>query len=102
MRKWNKTCYSFKKVRNMLTENIETASQCIKIMYAMESCCDEIAPNSEADWEFYEDFRDLKSEIHSEIELMDELDYDSCENIVNMYLNDMYDLCDNAGIFLEL
>lgn len=102
MDKWNKTCYSFKRVRNLLKESIRTASHCMKIMYAMENCCDELTPDSEAKWLYYDDFRDLKSEIHEEVELMDENDYGSCEDTVNYYLDELYNLCDSTGVWLEL
>lgn len=100
MSRWNKTCNSFKNVRNMIAENVKTASHCMKIMYAMESCCDELTPDDEMDWIFYDDFRDLKWEIHEEVELMDETDYESCENTVDYYLGELYDLCDSAGVWL--
>lgn len=99
MSKWYKTCNSFEKVRDMLNEGVETASHCMAIMHAIESCCDELTPNNAMHWVFYDNFRDLKSEIHEEIELMDESDYDECENIVNNYLNEWYDLCDNARVW---
>lgn len=102
MGRWNKTCNSFKKVRDLIEEGIETASHCMKIMYTMESCCDELTPNDKMDWDFYDDFRDLKWEIHEEVEFMDEDDYESCENTVNYYLGELYDLCDSAGIWLKL
>lgn len=100
MAKWNKTCHSFAEVRSMLEEDTYTTSHCMKIMSAMESCCDELTPNDAEDWVFYDAFRDLKSEIHEEIELMDEHDYESCENTVNCYLDEMYDLCDSARVWL--
>lgn len=100
MAKWNRTCKSFKKVRDMLANDIETTELCMKIMYAMESCCDELTQNDETDWIFYDDFRDLKWEIHEEVEFMDETDYESCESTVNHYLNELYDLCDGAGVWL--
>ena len=102
MGKWNKTCHSFAKVRSMLGEGIRTAFHCMQIMSAMESCCDELTPNDAEDWVFYDAFRDLKSEIHEEIEFMDETDYESCEDMVNYYLNEMYDLCDSARVWLEI
>lgn len=102
MGRWNKSCHSFKRVRDMIGEGIETTSHCMQIMYAMENCCDELTPNDEADWNFYDDFRDLKAEIHDEVEFMDEDDYESCENTVNYYLGELYDLCDTAGVWLVL
>ena len=102
MGRWEKTCHSFKRVRDMIAEHIETPSHCMKIMYAMESCCDELTPDDETNWDFYDDFRDLKWEIHEEIEFMDETDYESCERTVDYYLGELYDLCDSAGVWLAL
>lgn len=102
MVRWNKTCNSFKNVRSMIEEGIETASHCMKIMYAIENCCDELTPNDETDWIFYDDFRDLKCEIHEEVEYMDDTDYESCEETVNLYLGELYDLCDSAGVWLAV
>lgn len=103
MGRWNRTCHSFKRVRDMLSENIETTNHCAKIMYVLESCCDELTPNDEMDWDFYGDFRDLKCEIHEEIEfMMDENDYEYCEQIVNRYIDDLYDLCDSARVWLGI
>ena len=102
MNKWSKTCNLFEKVREMLQEDIETTRHCMKIMYTMEACCDELTPNDARDWLFYDDFRDLKADIHDEIECMDECDYETCEHVVNNYLSEMYDLCDIAGVWLAV
>ena len=102
MRKWNKVCHSFSKVRNLIDEESETTEQGIKVMYAMENCCDELTSNDKTEWVFYDDFRDLKAEIHEEVESMDEDDYESCEDTANYYLGELYDLCDTAGVWLEL
>ena len=99
MSRWDKTCYSFKEVRRMINEDVETAKHCMQIMSELESCCDEMTPDSETEWEFYDSFRDLKSEIHEEIELMDEDDYESCEYAVNNFLREFYDLCDSAKVW---
>ena len=102
MSKWYKVCNQFEKVREMIDDDIETTSQCMRIMYALESCCDELTPNNAKNWSFYDDFRDLKSEIHDEVELMDEDDYEACEDTVNYYLGELYDLCDSARVWLSL
>lgn len=100
MSKWNKTCQSFKRVKEMIEEDVETPALCMRIMYAIEGCCDELTPNDAKEWTYYDDFRDLKSEIHDEVELMDETDYESCEEVVNSYLEEFYDLCDCARVWL--
>lgn len=102
MSRWNRTCYEFKYVRKMIDEDIETTEQCFKIMYGLEACCDELTPDRESEWEFYEEFRDFKSEIHDDIELMDEDDYESCEETVNGWLYKFYELCDFAGVWLRI
>ena len=33
---------------------------------------------------------------------MDENDYEYCEQIVNRYLDDLYDLCDSARVWLGI
>ncbi len=102
MSRWNKTCKSFKKVREMIMDDEKTTELCMKIMHTMESCCDELTPDDETNWDFYDDFRDLKWEIHEEIECMDETDYESCERTVDYYLGELYDLCDSAGVWLAM
>ena len=100
--KWNYTCNRFKHVRELINQDIEICRQCMLIMAELEGCCDELTPNGKEDWIFYDNFRDLKSEIHEEIELMDDTDYESCENTVNSYLQEFYDVCDSAKVWLEI
>ena len=102
MSRWEKTCRHFKQVREAIQEQAETVDQCIEILRLMESCCQEISPDHESDWDFFEEFRDLKSEIHEQIEMLDGEDYDACEDAVDFYLNELYDLCDNANVWLDL
>lgn len=102
MRKWDFVCDKFKQIREMIDEDIETTQQCIDIMTHLECCCDELTPDNRADWYWYDDFRDMKSEIHEEIEYMGEDDYESCERTVNNFLEEFYDLCDEANVFLAL
>ena len=100
--KWAFTCNRFKRVRELINEEIETPEQCILIMSGLESCCDELTPDDRSDWIWYDEFRDLKSEIHEEIESMEEDDYESCESTVNYWLQNFYDLCDFARVWLKL
>lgn len=101
--KWEKSIVErFSKVRKMINEGIETPDYCMEIMYAIESCCDELTPDSENEWIFYDDFRDLKAEIHEEVEYMDEEDYETCMETVNYYLSKFYDLCDIARVWLGI
>lgn len=101
MSKWKYKCNTFKEVRKLIKKNIETPTQCALIMSTLEECCDELTPNRRQQWIWYDAFRDLKSEIHDEIELMDD-DYESCENMVNGWLREFYDLCDKANVWLEM
>lgn len=100
--KWNYTCNRFKNVRELINEEIETPRQCMLIMTELESCCDELTPDNRSEWIYYDEFRDLKSIIHEEIELMDEYDYESCERTLNNYLEEFYNICDEARVWLEL
>ena len=103
MSKWCKACYLFKEVRSMLNDSVETVDCCVKIMSAIADCCEQIIDN-ETDWDFYEDFADLKAEIHDEMEsiIEDETDYEDCENSINYYLGEFYDLCDIARVWLAI
>ena len=100
--KWDYTCNRFRGVRELINENINTPKQCILIIKGLENCCDELTPDDRTDWIWYDEFRDLKSEIHEEIELMDEDDYKDCEMIVNSLLQEFYNLCDEARVWLVL
>ena len=100
--KWRYTCERCKDVRKFFSLAIDTRRQCMLIMAELEGCCDELTPNGKEDWIFYDNFIDLKSEIHEEIELMDDTDYESCENTVNSYLQEFYDVCDSAKVWLEI
>lgn len=100
--KWDYTCNRFKRVRELINEKKETPRQCMLIMTELESCCDEITPDNRSEWIYYDEFRDFKSMIYEEIELMDEDDYESCEITVNDFLEDFYDLCDEARVWLGL
>lgn len=100
--KWDYTCNRFKRVRELINEKKETPRQCMLIMTELESCCDEITPDNRSEWIYYDEFRDFKSMIYEEIELMDEDDYESCEITVNDFLEDFYDLCDAARVWLGL
>ena len=106
MSKWYKACYSFKEVRSMLYDDVETVDRCVEIIEAIEDCCEQIMDN-ETNWDFYEDFADLKAEIHDEVESIsemsyDEIDYKDCQNMVNYYLGELYDLCDVARVWLAI
>lgn len=100
--KWDFTCNGFKRVRELITQNINTSKQCILIMEGLENCCDELTPDNRTDWIWYDEFIDLKTAIHEEIELIDEDDYEDCEMITNSLLQEFYNLCDEARVWLVL
>lgn len=102
MREWNYVCNGFKQVREMIDEDIETPRHCFEIMTQLECCCDEITSGNRQAWVWQDAFFDMKAEIHEEIEYMDEADYESCERTVNNFLEEFYDLCDEANVFLAL
>lgn len=102
MSKWLKRCEAFTTVRTLIDEEVETPRQCMRILYALEVCCDELTPDDAENWEFYEEFRDMKSEIHQTIEELDEDDYEEYEFIVNNLLAEFYDLCDAARVWLVI
>ena len=101
---WNKTCNDFKNVRYAILDAMEEESveSCIKVMHEMCKCCDELTPNDDMYWEFYDEFRDLKWEIHEASEYMYGEDYKTCLDVINVYLDEMYDLCDVARVWLAV
>lgn len=93
----------FSTVRDLIEDETETVEQCVSILDALRECCHTLTPYSERDWGFYTDFMDLKEEIDEEVECMDkDDDYNVCETTVNYYLNEFYDLCDNARVWLGI
>lgn len=100
--RWKYKCFNFSKVRQLINEDVEEVKQCMKVLHVLECCCSELTPDIKQDWEYYDDFRDLASEIHETIEELDEDDYDEAEYIVNNLLAEFYDLCDSAGVWLGL
>ena len=90
MAKWNKTCNEFKEVREMISNdgsNRDILDRLVKIC----------AKYSKQDWGFAEDFSDLGSEIYYAL-----TQYEDDDDSVNYYLDEFYDLCDNAGVWLGI
>lgn len=52
------------------------------------------------EWNWYGAFREMEADIFDEIDYMDEDDCESCEMTVNNFLEEFYDLCDEANVFL--
>ena len=89
MARWDKRCVEFAKVR----EYIE-AGENDKILPALLDICKKYAEDE--DWDFADDFDRLAEDI--EVVADDALDDDD----IDFYLNDFYDLCDAASVWLEL
>lgn len=107
MGNWKYECKGFLQVREILAKEIvaqepytEIVEHYKEILTALESCCDELTPESKADWVFYDAFKDLKEEIREEMELLGPDDYESGEETVNGLLGEMYELCDSASVWL--
>lgn len=101
-RNWIMTCTKFKMIRELLAKNEKTIDMCKQILTALQACDDEIVARF-SDWEWREDFAELSSELHDEIYWMDaEESYAACEEIVNDRLKEMYNLCDDASVWLAV
>lgn len=102
MARWDKKCRGFSWVREMIEADIETTEHCMKILSRLEQCCDELTPDSAQDWDWYDEFRDLKTEIHEEIGFMEGESYEDAVETVDGCLHDFYDLCDAARVWLGI
>ena len=97
MANWNKTCKEFKRIREMIYDDCgskEIASELVKI-------CEKYAG---LEWDFAEEFEDLALEIGCAIQ-DGEFDWDEDEDNeenFNYYLNEFYDLCDCARVWLDI
>lgn len=88
---WNKTCNEFKEVREMISNdgsNRDILDRLVKIC----------AKYSEQDWWFSDDFDDLWMRIDC---ALDDGEYED-DDSVNYYLDEFYDLCDIAGVWLGI
>ena len=101
-RNWIMTCTKFKMVRELLAKNEKTIDMCKQILTALQACDNEIVARF-SDWEWRDDFAELASEVHDEIYWMDaEESYAACEEIVIDRLKEMYNLCDDASVWLAI
>lgn len=90
MAKWIKRCDEFAKVRELINEEDYNG-----ILKELASICDKYANE---DWDFSEDFANLKED---DIDLwVDDNEVD--EDTINWILGEFYDLCDAARVWLEL
>lgn len=91
MARWNRTCYEFKEVR----EIIKSGENYCDILDRLQKIC---AKYAKEDWLFASDFDDLGVDIDCAI-------YDRAfedQEVVDFYLSEFYDLCDCAGVWLSL
>lgn len=86
MAKWTRTCNEFKSVREMIEDGDING-----IMESLIKICDKYANGNS---EFADDFRDLSEEMTFAFD--EDFDEEQCD----YFLDEFYDLCDNAGIWL--
>lgn len=111
--KWNVICYSFKETRKALEayDDFESVDNGSKILKSLLKNINEILRKLDEEWN--EPFIDLKKEIETEIgdigicdnndaAELDKCDLEEIEYIINLLLNDMYDLCDSARVWLHV
>lgn len=97
MAKWNMVCEEFKEIREMMYNGEKT----LDVANALINICMKYGNMS---WDFAESFNDLSDDINNAIEdgeFDNEDEEDNYDNF-NYYLNDFYDLCDIARIWLQL
>lgn len=83
MARWDKVCTEFIEVRKAIDNEDGKA-----VLDGLKEICEKY---SNEDWDFAQDFQNLN----------DDLD-DADEDEVDYWLNEFYDLCDNARVWLEL
>ena len=94
MRDWKYICNRFKSVRDMLYDGTSRRD----ILIAISQCTDDIMKHlGEANW-YFDDFYIMKEDISNDIEHKKKL----TQNNLNDYLRKLYNLCDEADVFLAL
>lgn len=91
MKKWKKVCKRFNVIREMI-DNDGDGREILRKLH--EICADYCLQR----WDFAEDFEDLGIEIWDVVDGIMEIDQET----VNYYLNEFYDLCDNANVWLGI
>ena len=102
MKNWVYTCKNFQKVRKLIKEGEETSQNCLLILKEIQNLCDELASLNLRNWLFHGSFKDLKTEIQEDMELMNTNDYEECKDNTDYYLREFYDLCDISCIWLGI
>lgn len=83
MARWDKVCTEFIEVRNAIYNEDGKA-----VLDGLKEICEKY---SNEDWDFAQAFQDLGDDL-----------YDADEDEVDYWLDEFYDLCDNARVWLEL
>lgn len=90
MARWEKRCKEFKAVRDAINNEDYTA-----IMSGLLNICKEYAKQGNSIWDWGDDFERLAEDMEIDLEDVD-------EELVNYYLDEFYDLCDAARVWLEI
>ena len=93
MTRWERTCEEFSAVRELIWD-----ADNVGIMKSLLNICRDYSKDKEYDFAY--SFETLGDEI--EEELLDEENVKEDEDVVNYYLDEFYDLCDAARIWLPL
>lgn len=93
MARWERTCEEFSAVRELIWD-----ADSVGIMKSLLNICRDYSEDEEYDFAY--SFETLGDEI--EEELLDEENVKEDEDVVNYYLDEFYDLCDAARIWLPL
>ena len=88
--RWTKNCYEFKEIRSMIHDDDR-----VGIMNGILRICERYA---KLPWVYAEDFDALADEIDIAIEFEE---YNE-EGVVDSYLAEFYDVCDNARVWLAI
>lgn len=107
---WSFECQSFLKVRELIDKEIiaqepytELVEHYREILTALGNCLDELMSKAKLQKAFYGSFRDMKEEIHNAYEELETVENcEEGEDLVNSLLREMYDLCDNANVWLAM
>lgn len=93
MANWEKTCGEFAAVRELI-DRVDS----VGIMEALFGICRKYSKDDDYDFAF--DFMVLGDEIEAELEDKENIRED--EDVADYYLNEFYDLCDAARIWLGI
>ena len=93
MAKWVKTCKEFSDVRELI-KKVDS----VGIMKSLLNICRKYSRDKKFDFAY--DFETLGDEI--EVELLDEDNVGEDEDVTDYYLDEFYNLCDAARIWLAM